>query len=173
MKIVARLSKLLKGTALWWGFILLGISMEAVALYYQYVLEEPPCVLCIHFRLLFVSMIIISVIALLIRHYKFGRFVSALALLIISILLVERSYQLLGTERHFVMGECGFTLNFPDWIAVDKWFPALFKPMTSCGYTPEVAFGITMAESLTALSVVLLPICLLLVVASLRRDSEV
>lgn len=172
MTILSRLSRWLKGGMLWWAFIILGISMEAVALYYQYVLEEPPCVLCIHFRLLFVCMIIVSIIGLLVRRYKIGRIIGALALFIISIVLVERSYQLLGTERHFVLGDCGFTLNFPDWIAVDKWFPAMFKPMTSCGYTPDIAFGITMAESLSAFSVVFLLLSVLFLLASLRRDSS-
>jgi len=83
--------------------------------------------------------------------------------------MTERAYQLLGTERRFIDGECSAGLNFPDWIAVDKWIPWLFQPMTSCGYTPEVLFGITMAESLMVFTVVMLLFCLWLFVLTLKK----
>ena len=159
-----KLQNLTHHTTFWLSLIIFSLSMEGVALFYQYVLEEPPCVLCIHFRLLFLAIVLISFFAIIVKGFRIGRLISILMLLTISLGLAERSYQLLGTERHFVLSECTFTLNFPSWIAVDKWMPWLFEPLTSCGYTPEILFGITMAESLSALSLLMVIFSLLLLI---------
>jgi len=169
MSINSRLQQWMQGKTLWIGLILLSLSMEAVALFYQYVLNEPPCILCIHFRLLFVAIIIFSLLGLLTHKSKLFRVISMLGVVSSFAFMTERAYQLLGTERRFIDGECGFGLNFPDWIAVDKWVPWLFQPMTSCGYTPEVLFGITMAESLMVFTIVMLLLSLWLFVLALKK----
>lgn len=46
------------------------------------------------------------------------------------------------------MGSCSFDLGLPSWLALDKWMPLIFKVQTTCGYTPELAFGVSMAEVL-------------------------
>jgi len=169
MSINSRLQQWIQGKTLWIGLILLSLSMEAVALFYQYVLNEPPCILCIHFRLLFVAVILFSLLGLLTHKSKLFRVLSMLGVVSSFAFMTERAYQLLGTERRFIDGECGFGLNFPDWIAVDKWVPWLFQPMTSCGYTPEVLFGITMAESLMVFTIVMLLFSLWLFVLALKK----
>lgn len=154
----------------WIALIILGLSLEGVAVFYQYVLEEPPCILCIHFRLLVVLLIVFSFLGLLLRAVKIGRIMVSLALFVTFVGMLERSYQLLGTERGFIRGECAATLNFPDWIAVDKWMPAFFQPWTSCSYTPPLFFDITMAEGLAAFSVVMVLFALTLLIANLRHN---
>ena len=79
-----------------------------------------------------------------------------LSVVFITVGLTERSYQLLGTERGFVFGDCGFDLGLPAWFAIEEWLPWLFRVETACGYTPEIVFGITMAEALMVMSVGLL-----------------
>jgi disulfide bond formation protein DsbB len=44
---LGRLAKIGKSSLYWLALVLIGLSFEAVALFYQYVLEEMPCVLCI------------------------------------------------------------------------------------------------------------------------------
>lgn len=66
--------------------------------------------------------------------------------------VTERAYQLLGTERGWTFGSCDFDLGLPHWLALQEWFPAMFKVWEACGYTPELLFGVTMAEGLLALS---------------------
>ena len=143
--------------------------MEGIGLFYQYVLEEAPCVLCIHFRIIHLAMILIALVALLVRKNKVGRIFTALALFATSVVMAERTYQLLGTERRFVVAECSFKLDFPEWIAVDKWLPWLFDPKTSCGYTPELLFGITMAEAFVVVSAVMLIFTFWMVLVSIFK----
>ncbi len=162
------LHQLMQGKLFWIALILLGFALEGLAFFYQHVLEEPPCILCIHFRLLVVLMIVFSLVGLLLTSSKAGTIFASATLLVVFGGMVERSYQLLGTERGFISGECAATLNFPNWIAVDQWFPSFFAPWTSCGYTPKLLFDITMAEALMVFSIVMTLLAIGMLVVSVR-----
>jgi disulfide bond formation protein DsbB len=154
----------------WLFMTVLGISFIAVALYYQYVLEELPCVLCIQTRIWFSCLIIVALIAFLI-HNRAIRLASHLLTIVIFAGLLERAYQLLGTERGFIFSDCGFDIGLPAWLALEQWFPAMYRVEASCGYTPVLAFGITMAEALIVLSAALLLISLMFTTVSFLRQD--
>lgn len=149
----------------WLALLVLGLSMEGVALYYQHVLMEDPCVLCIQVRIWVLCLILVALIALAMRRAWVYRLAQILTIVVFAGLL-ERSWQLFGTERGFLYGDCGFDTGLPAWLALDTWFPAVFRVETSCGYTPQLLFGITMAEALLVMSGVLLLAALVLTVAS-------
>ena len=161
----------LKAKPFWFLMIFLGFFLEGTALYYQYVLQEWPCVLCIHFRLLVALLIILSFIGLVFRTNKAALWTVSILLLLVFIAMIDRSYQLLGTERGFFIGSCTMDLGFPAWLAIDKWIPWLFGVKTTCGYTPVIAFGITMAEALMVLSVGLTLFQLFMLFALTRRQT--
>lgn len=140
----------------WLSYIAAGFILLSVALYFQFVREELPCLLCIQVRLLVSLLVIVALVSLIIRHNAVLSFISNTSVILIAAGLTERSYQLLGTERGFVFGDCGFNLGLPTWFAIEDWIPWLYRVETSCGYTPEIIFGITIAESLMVLSVLLL-----------------
>lgn len=148
----------------WLIYIIGSISLIAIALYYQYARDELPCVMCIQIRLWFSLLIIVSFIGLLARRIRAINTLVQVSIVLIAVGLAERSYKLLGTERGFWDGHCGFDLGLPAWFAIDKWLPWLFRVETTCSYTPEILFGITMAETLMVMSVVLLLVglCVLL-----------
>ena len=150
--------RLARGRA-WWGFLLLlGLGLEGVALYYQYRLDYGPCVLCIHVRLGVAVWMLLAVLGLLLPDRALVRgLLHGLNTLVMAV-LVERSWRLLGVERGFIEGSCEMDAGLPDWLALDRWWPQLFEPWEPCGYTPELLFGITMAEALLVMSLVL---CLL------------
>jgi disulfide bond formation protein DsbB len=141
----------------YWLFYIAGsLSLLTAALYFQFVRDELPCLMCIQVRLLFSLLIIVSLTGLLFRGNRVVSVIAHLSVVLVAAGLTERSYQLLGTERGFVFGDCGFSLGLPDWFMIEEWLPWLYRVETSCGYTPEVIFGITMAEALMVISVVLL-----------------
>jgi len=150
----------------WLLLVLLGIALEAAALYYQYALDEWPCLLCIHVRMLVLAFILLGLVALL-----FTASTAAMRLFhginsLIMAWLVERSWQVLAVERGWVFGDCAMELGMPSWFALDKWLPQVFEVQTACGYSPLILFNITMAESLLALSIALLLLSAALFVAS-------
>ena len=157
----------------WLALVLIGLSFEGVALFYQHVLDEMPCVLCIQVRLLVLVLILVALAALFLRHFKWPNVLAHLLTVLVAVGLLERSYQLLGTERGFTFGDCGLDLGLPDWLALEAWFPAVFKVQTSCGYTPELLFGITMAEALIVISAVFVFISLVFTLAAVINKDNI
>lgn len=153
----------------WLVYIIGSLALLAAAMYFQFVRELPPCLLCIQVRLWLSLLIIVSIVGLLSRNNRVVNVIAHLSVVLIAVALIERSYQLLGTERGFVFGDCGFDLGLPAWFAIDEWLPWLYRVETTCGYTPEILFGITMAEALMLLSVLMLLFSLLVALASFTR----
>jgi disulfide bond formation protein DsbB len=150
----------------WAILILLGIALECSALYYQYVLDEWPCLLCIHIRMLVFAFILLASIAIFCTQSTLATRVAHGLNIIIMVGLVERSWQVLAVERGWVFGNCEMDLGMPAWFALDKWIPSVFEVQTSCGYTPLILFDISMAEVLLVFSVLLLIISAALFIAS-------
>lgn len=144
----------------WLGIFLSSLALILVALFYQHVLEEWPCVICIQIRLWVSLLGLVALLAWLFsqyrQRYRLLEGLSRLLLILVGVGLTERSYQLLGTERGFVFSDCGFSTGLPGWLAFEQWMPWLYRVDASCGYTPELWLGITMAEALMVMSLMLL-----------------
>lgn len=166
---LTRLAEIAASAWYWLALLLFALALETTALVYQYVLEYGPCVLCIHVRIWVLALALVSVLALALRRVWTGRL--AVQLLTVGIVagLVERAWMLLAVERGLVESECSFALGLPAWLALDQWFPLLFQVHEACGMTPLLPFGISMAEMLLPVSVVLLALNLVLLFASLAR----
>jgi len=169
------LKKLLAiGTSVWYwaGLIVLGLSMETIALYYQYALNYLPCVLCIHVRIWVMGFIVVAAFALFVRKSWYLITTAHVLNTVMMVGLLERSWMTLGTERLTIIASCTEDSGLPAWFALDKWFPLLFKVHEPCGYTPELLFGITMAEGLMVLSTALVLISAVLTVSVLLESVK-
>ena len=157
------------GSSIWYwlALVVLGLSMEGLALTYQYVLEYAPCVLCIHVRIWVLAFILLALLALFVRRSRPLLVMAHVLNTVIMVGLLERAWVLLGTERGTVEGSCGMDSGLPGWFALDVWFPKLFKVWEPCGYTPELLFGITMAEALLVFSAAMVVVTATLLLATL------
>ena len=155
----------------WLGLLLLGLAMEGVALIYQYRLDYAPCVLCIHVRVWLLGMIAVAALALAVRKFPRWGVVLHGVMALLMVGLLERSWQLLGTERGWIFGSCNMSSGLPDWFALDRWFPAVFEVKEACGYTPELLFGVTMAEGLLAFAATMTLLATTLLVTGLLRRA--
>lgn len=165
--------KNLSQNRLYWLFYFFSAFLAlAVALYHQHVLDEQPCVLCIQVRLLMSLLVIISVFGFYSVRSRFFNSIANMLTIATALSLSERSYQLLGTERGFVFGDCGFDPGLPAWFAIQEWLPSVYRVETSCGYTPEIGFGITMAEALMVGSVIFVILSVIVFIASFLGDAE-
>ncbi len=158
----------------WYWLVLIagGLFLLSVALVHQYYFDELPCVMCIQVRLWISLLVLVSIAALLSVRIRLVKVLAHVSITLIAGGLVERSYQLLGTERGFLTGSCSFDLGLPAWFAIEKWLPWLYQVETTCGYTPEVIFGITMAEGLMFLSVILLLLSLCVTIVFLSKSGS-
>jgi disulfide bond formation protein DsbB len=137
----------------YWALLaLLGLTMETLALLYQYAWDHDPCELCIHIRIWLVGLIIVSGLGLWLRRIPSANAVLHLFSTGLIYGMLQTSQLLLGIERGTIFRGCGISLDLPSWFALDRWFPTLFGVWGSCGKTPELLFGITMAEGLTIIS---------------------
>ena len=155
------LSRFLESRWYWLGLAAFGIALLGVALYYQYALGDEPCQVCIHARLWVVALTLIALIMLVIPQISLMRVLGHLGVLIAGAGLFERARYLYRLENGIGDGSCQFQLGMPDWFAVDRWFPALFEVRNICSYTPEIAFGISMAEALIVVSIAIATISII------------
>ena len=143
---------LTKGKGFWWALFALGSGLFAAALYWQYVIGDDPCQVCIQARLWAVALGLVGAVMSLLPESLLTRFAGLILAFIASAGMGERAYYLYEIENFRGDGSCEFTLGMPSWFAVDRWFPALFEVRNICSYTPEIAFGISMAEALMGIA---------------------
>jgi disulfide bond formation protein DsbB len=172
IKTVNQLKNVAHGQWYWLVCMTAGLALLATALFYQYVLDSQPCVMCIHVRLWISLLVIVAFAGWLSRDNRVINTVTHISIALIAIGLTERSYQLLGTERGFVFSDCGFNLGLPSWFAIDNWLPWLYRVETTCGYTPKLLFNITMAEALMLMSACLLLTSVCVTLASFVRTRN-
>ncbi|BAZ92835.1 disulfide bond formation protein DsbB [Thiohalobacter thiocyanaticus] len=168
-----RLNRIGTSAFYWLALLVLVLLLEGVALFYQYRLDYWPCVLCIHVRIWLAALGLLALLMLALRRLRGGALLGHLATAGIGLGLLERAWLLLGTERGFIEDAgCGMDLGLPAWLALDDWLPWLFEAQTSCGYTPELPLGITMAEALLAFSAALTLLGLGLALATLAAGRR-
>jgi disulfide bond formation protein DsbB len=163
---VSRILRIAQSRLFWLAVIVGALTLEGIALYYQYALRQYPCMLCIHVRIWVAAFVPIGVLGLIFARSRPGLVVTSVLGLVAAGGMLERSWQTLATERGWVMGACEFTAGLPDWFALDTWFPAVFQVQGPCGRTPSVPFGLTMAEGLTGIGVLAVAVMALVTLAA-------
>ena len=163
------LSQFLQSRWYWLALVLFGIALLSVALYYQYALRDEPCQVCIHARLWVVAFTLIALIMLITPQITLARVLGNLGVLTAGAGLFERARYLYRLENGIGDGSCQFQLGMPDWFAVDRWIPWLFEVRNLCSFTPEMLFGLSMAETLMAVGAGICLLALWTLALDLRR----
>ena len=166
---MSSLTNLLQSRWYWAVVAALGFMLLAVALYYQYALGDEPCQVCIHARLWVVAFTLIALIMLVIPQTSLPRAVGNVGVLIAGAGLFERARYLYRLENGIGDGSCQFQLGMPDWFAVDRWMPWLFEVRNLCSFTPEMLFGLSMAETLMGLGAGVCLLAMWTVATDIRR----
>lgn len=151
----------------WALLALTGVALEAVALWFQYVMDLQPCVYCIYIRVAVFGLVFAAVIGLagstgrawLRRLGLVGWGVSAGYGLVLSWQL----YKIQNPTPGDLSGSCSFVPQFPEFMPLHEWFPGLFMPTGSCidptwywlGLSMAQWTGVTFVCYLVALAVVL------------------
>jgi len=132
-----------------WGLVVLSsAALLATALYFQYGLNLQPCIKCIYVRAAFAGILVAGIIGLLSPKTALLRLVALLGMLASGIFGIMQAYELLEIEQLLAEGgffSCALFAEFPSWLALDKWLPAVFEPTGSCGDTSWQFFGQSMA----------------------------
>lgn len=134
-----------------WGWLLVLLSclvLLCTALYFQYGLNMQPCIKCINVRAAFTAILLASLLALLAPRNTLLRLVGLLGMLAGAIWGISEANELLHIEQLLAEGgffSCSLFAEFPTWLPLDKWLPAVFEPTGSCGDTSWQFAGKSMA----------------------------
>ena len=138
----------LKSRGYWLMMAAVSLAMLVIALYYQYALGEEPCQVCIQSRLWVFALLMVSMTLATFPKNRLWRLSGNLLALACAVGLGERAWFLYQLENGIGNGSCEFQLGMPDWFAIDQWLPSLFEVRNLCSFTPEMLFGLSMAEGL-------------------------
>lgn len=169
MSLIKKLQHIFASRWYWIAMTLFGIAMLSVALFYQYILGKPPCLICIHVRVWVTGLILVAIAALILHRFRFTGLVCHVLATITMAGGLERSWYLLGVERGTIISDCGPYATLPAWIPLDGWWPWMYAVWEACGKTPVMPLGFTMAEVLLVLFAVLVLISMAGFIFSLRR----
>lgn len=120
-------------------------ALEIAALYFQYGLKLDPCVLCIYQRVAVVGLALGGLTGAIHPGSLALRLAGYGAILVSSIVGLRFALQqiaILRGERF----DCSFMPDFPGWMPLHEWLPAVFQPTGMCGELEWYFLGFTMPE---------------------------
>ena len=121
--------------SLWLILLMSTLALQAIALYFQYVLELLPCVKCINQRAALYGVLLSALLGLCFSHRTIIRFISTLGWAVFSLLGSYQSYLHVDAQLnpHPLFSSCDIAPFFPHWMPLDQWLPVLFKANGDCG----------------------------------------
>lgn len=165
------LAKLNRQAYYWLFIVLVGVAMEASALYFQYVVGDEPCVLCVHVRIWVAAFILVGLFGLALRKSHRLRQISNLLSVAAAIGFLERSWETLATERGWSESSCAMNAGLPAWFDLERWLPAIFEVRDACGFTPYVFAKVSMAEILVGVGIAALIVTVLMTLSSIQSNK--
>ncbi|TKB45716.1 disulfide bond formation protein DsbB [Thalassotalea mangrovi] len=132
----------------WWLLALSAITLEMAALYFQYGMGLEPCIMCIYQRVAIFGIAFAGIIGalgnrlVLLRLAGFAIWgVSAIWGLIIALEHVE-----MQTNANSLFFSCDIVPNFPQWLPLHQWVPAIFEATGDCGEISWSLLGYSMPQ---------------------------
>jgi len=125
-----------------------ALCLELSALYFQYILDLAPCIMCVYQRLAILAIFSAGVIGALGHTNIFARTMAY------SLWGTGAIWGLLIAVEHVEMQEnsgslffsCEFIPNFPTWAPLHEWIPFLFEATGDCGEISWQFFNYSMPQ---------------------------
>ena len=119
----------------WLLLALSALGLEFAALFFQYVLELKPCIMCIYQRVAIWAIFFAGVIGYFGHQWVLTRILSYALWgtgAIWGLLIALEHVEMQTSAMSFLFG-CEFVPNFPEWAPLHEWLPALFAATGDCG----------------------------------------
>lgn len=150
-----------------------ALSLEAAALYFQYVMKLDPCVMCIYQRLAVFGIFAAGLIGMIAPKYLIVRIVAALGWAVSATWGLKLALALVDMQNNpSPFSTCSFLPDFPAWMPLHEWFPSIMLPTGMCTDTPWHFMGVTMAEWMVVAFSGFLVVWLLFIVPILSRSAK-
>ncbi|GGW62285.1 disulfide bond formation protein DsbB [Alishewanella tabrizica] len=135
-----------------WPWLVLALSallLLLAGLYFQYQLNYQPCIKCIYVRVAFFGIMLAALLVTIAPKQAFLRYLGVCLGGAAAVYGVLQAHELVNIEQVLASGgftTCALFANFPTWLALDSWFPALFAVTGTCGGVDWQFVGLSMAE---------------------------
>ncbi|WP_445776268.1 disulfide bond formation protein DsbB [Shewanella sp.] len=131
-----------------WGLLALsGVALEIAALFFQYVMDLSPCVMCIYVRVAVLGLILAGLIGMLQPKVWIFRFIGLLSWAVSSVWGFSLSYELNDMQVNpSPFATCSFYPEFPSFMPLDVWLPSVFSPTGMCSDSPWTFLSVSMAQ---------------------------
>ena len=151
------------------GFCLI---LELSALFVQYVLKFEPCLICVQQRALIMVLMLLSFVGMFLRKTKLSLLFIIGAMGIVGKIFDLALNKTLLQMNPSVAGFCSIEKPFPNWLPMDKWFPAIFLNQGDCSATDIDILGMSLSENLMLISIILFIILGMVVISKLKKVSN-
>lgn len=142
------LSDLTTNSKPWLLLAVSALGLELCALFFQYVMDLAPCIMCVYQRLAIASIILGGLVGFAGHQYLITRFIAygfwatgAIWGLIIALEHVE-----MQANSGSLFFSCEFIPNFPSWAPLHQWIPAIFEATGDCGEISWQFLGYSMPQ---------------------------
>ncbi|GAA5187399.1 disulfide bond formation protein DsbB [Ferrimonas gelatinilytica] len=154
-----------------WSLLLLScVLLFAIALYFQHGMALEPCLYCIYIRVAVIAVALSALIGLLQPRTLITAWLSFVSWIVsaawglwLALELVEKQS---GNAPTGLFGaSCDYIPNFPAWMPLHQWWPALFQPQGQCSDEAWQWLGVTMAQWMVGVFALYLALALLFALA--------
>ncbi|MDN3652528.1 disulfide bond formation protein DsbB [Thalassotalea ponticola] len=132
----------------WWLLALSALGLELSALYFQYGMELEPCIMCIYQRVAIVAIVIAGVIGALGNAFMVTRLLGFAIWGVAAIwgLALALEHVEIQANAGSLFYTCDLVPNFPTWMPLHEWLPALFAATGDCGEISWQFLGYSMPQ---------------------------
>lgn len=129
------LSNLTTNPKPWLLLALSALTLELCALFFQYVLDLAPCIMCVYQRAAICSIILAGLIGFTGSHFLVTRLIAYILWATGAIwgLLIALEHVEMQSNSGSLFFSCDLFPNFPTWAPLHEWIPFLFEATGDCG----------------------------------------
>lgn len=162
---------------LWrWPWLLLAASalgLELCALYFQYVLELDPCVLCVYERTAVGGILLAGLIGAIAPRLALFRWTGFVLWLVAAGWGLQLAMQHVGIQIGEIDQTCTYLADFPSWAPLDQWWPAVFQPTGMCDDIQWLFLGLSMPQWMMGVYSIYLLVWVVVVIGRLMGKGRV
>jgi disulfide bond formation protein DsbB len=135
-------------TRLGWLLLLLSIIFfESSALFFEHVMNLPPCVMCIYERVAMIGIGIAAIIGLLAPKNGILRWIGLLGWGYSAYRGLALAYQHVGFQfEPSPFATCDLFVSFPSWAPLNHWVPWMFEAYGDCAKVEWTFLDLSMPQ---------------------------
>lgn len=171
MKILSFLSQASRSRRSWSLLLVTALIFEAIALYFQYGMGLEPCIMCIYQRNAVFGIALAALIGLSMPHNTIIRLIAVAGWGVSAIwgLLIAIEHVDIQSAANPFFAPCEIVPNFPSWLPLHEWLPAIFAATGDCGNIDWSFLGWSMPQWMIVIFTSYSLVWLMVMLSQLKR----